>query len=346
VNSSWSICACCLGLVSVSSSPILAQVSGGTKVAGVPVDPKALMLQASRSNSLTGPDLKPWHLKATFQLFDDSGNAADTGTYEEFWFGPKKFKRAFTGSAWARTDYGTESGVLRTGVTPEVPSLVVDARHEFVEPLPGQKIIDYESFTLEQIDADGAQLSCLRMTSPTFDPGLTYCFASDQPVLRISEQVRGATQIFHNRILKFQDHFIAGDLKIIRAGKPVLTARVESLDFLNPGDEGEVAPPQDAKPVPKTINISAGEMQGLLSQKAEPIYPPHAEFLGISGTVVLEALISDSGHILQLRVVSGPRELQQAALDAVHTWVYKPYLLNGKPVEVNTTINVIFTLHR
>jgi len=60
--------------------------------------------------------------------------------------------------------------------------------------------------------------------------------------------------------------------------------------------------------------------------------------------VVLQATISKSGGIENLRVVSGPPMLQQAALDAVRAWRYKPYLLNGDPVEVETTVNVVFNL--
>jgi protein TonB len=59
---------------------------------------------------------------------------------------------------------------------------------------------------------------------------------------------------------------------------------------------------------------------------------------------VLQATISKTGLIENLRVISGPAMLQQAALDAVKTWRYRPYLLNNEPVEVETTVNVIFTL--
>ena len=62
------------------------------------------------------------------------------------------------------------------------------------------------------------------------------------------------------------------------------------------------------------------------------------------GTVVLQATISKTGTIEDLHVVSGPAMLQQAAMDAVRTWRYRPYLLNNEPVEVETTVNVIFTL--
>ena len=85
-------------------------------------------------------------------------------------------------------------------------------------------------------------------------------------------------------------------------------------------------------------------MAGLLLIKTPPVYPPEAKAAKVQGTVVLEGTISKTGSIENLRVISGPDMLQQAALDAVKTWRYKPYLVNGEPVEVVTTINVIFTL--
>jgi protein TonB len=95
---------------------------------------------------------------------------------------------------------------------------------------------------------------------------------------------------------------------------------------------------------PKKVNISAGVMQGMLIVKTQPTYPPIAKAARVSGTVVLQATISKSGTIENLHVISGPAMLQQAARDAVMQWRYKPYLLNNEPVEVETTVNVIFTL--
>src|SRR5580700_1766841 len=54
----------------------------------MPSDPKALMLLAARANSIAGADVQPWHLKATFQVFDWDGKLTNQGTYEEFWAGP------------------------------------------------------------------------------------------------------------------------------------------------------------------------------------------------------------------------------------------------------------------
>jgi len=92
--------------------------------------------------------------------------------------------------------------------------------------------------------------------------------------------------------------------------------------------------------------VSSGTVEGLLIQKTMPVYPAVARATGTSGTVTLGAIISKTGTIENLRVISGPMMLQQAALDAVRTWRYRPYLLNGQPVEVETTVNVTFTLQR
>lgn len=100
------------------------------------------------------------------------------------------------------------------------------------------------------------------------------------------------------------------------------------------------------RPEPQArARLSQGVMDGFLIRKVIPEYPPIAHMAGVEGTVILQAGISKSGTIENLRVVSGPALLQKAALDAVSQWRYRPYLLNGEPVEVETTVNVRFTLH-
>jgi periplasmic protein TonB len=95
-----------------------------------------------------------------------------------------------------------------------------------------------------------------------------------------------------------------------------------------------------AKPLPITSRVMAGN----LLLRTLPQYPAIARAAHIQGIVVLQATISKNGSIQNLRVISGPPMLRQAAIDAVQTWRYKPYLLNGDPVEVETTINVVFNL--
>jgi periplasmic protein TonB len=95
---------------------------------------------------------------------------------------------------------------------------------------------------------------------------------------------------------------------------------------------------------PQRVRVSAGVTSGLLIRKVNPVYPPLARQARISGTVVLRAVISKDGSIENLTLVSGHPMLAPAAIDAVKQWKYKPYLLNGEPVEVDTEVQVNFTL--
>jgi len=95
---------------------------------------------------------------------------------------------------------------------------------------------------------------------------------------------------------------------------------------------------------PQRVRVSQGVSQGLLIHQVKPSYPPLARQARIQGTVVLQAVIGKDGNIQNLKVVSGHPMLAPAALEAVKLWKYKPYYLNGEPVEVDTTINVNFTL--
>jgi protein TonB len=95
---------------------------------------------------------------------------------------------------------------------------------------------------------------------------------------------------------------------------------------------------------PQRVRISQGVTRGLLIQKVEPQYPPLARAARVQGDVVLSAVIDTNGQITNLQLVSGHPMLVPAAIAAVKQWRYKPYLLNGQPVEVETTITVIFSL--
>jgi len=95
---------------------------------------------------------------------------------------------------------------------------------------------------------------------------------------------------------------------------------------------------------PQRVRVSQGVTQGLLIRKIQPNYPPLARQARIQGSVLLQAVISKEGAIENLRLISGHPMLAPAALEAVKQWRYKPYILNGEPVEVETQITVNFTL--
>jgi periplasmic protein TonB len=99
-------------------------------------------------------------------------------------------------------------------------------------------------------------------------------------------------------------------------------------------------------PISSSVRLPSRLVESTLIYKTIPQYPIIAKTVGVQGTVVLQATISKSGTIENLQVISGPQMLQQAAISAVKTWRYRPYLLNDQPVEVETTVSVIFKLER
>src|SRR5258708_5501576 len=110
---------------------------------------------------------------------------------------------------------------------------------------------------------------------------------------------------------------------------------------------GVISSPPVAVPkvaTPQRVRVSAGVTSGLKVKDVKPVYPPLARQARIQGQVVLHAQISKDGVIEGLTLVSGHPMLAPAAIDAVKQWRYKPYLLNGEPVEVDTEVMVNFTL--
>ncbi len=104
------------------------------------------------------------------------------------------------------------------------------------------------------------------------------------------------------------------------------------------------AVPKFVPATPQRVRISQGVTKGLLIHRVEPQYPILAKSARVQGEVVLSAVINVNGEIENLQLVSGHPMLVPAAISAVKQWRYKPYLLNGQPVEVETTITVIFAL--
>jgi len=107
------------------------------------------------------------------------------------------------------------------------------------------------------------------------------------------------------------------------------------------GAPGGLPPPP--KPV-EVLRVGGNVMQANLIHQVLPTYPQIAKTAHISGTVVLHAIIAKDGTVQQLQFISGPPLLKMAAMEAVKQWRYKPTLLNTQPVQVDTTISVVFNL--
>lgn len=119
------------------------------------------------------------------------------------------------------------------------------------------------------------------------------------------------------------------------ASTPKLLAEAKTPKPLRTWDQDD--------PYAGAVRVSGGVMAGAIVSRVQPIYPEIAKAAKVEGAVVLRALIGEDGTVRQLNYVSGPEMLKSAAIDAVRYWVYKPFLLNGQPTPVDTTITITFS---
>ncbi len=108
------------------------------------------------------------------------------------------------------------------------------------------------------------------------------------------------------------------------------------------GTGGGMPPPP--KPSQQRVRIGGNVQAAKMIRQIQPMYPQIAKTAHVQGTVMLHAIIAKDGSVQELQYISGPALLMRSAMDAVRQWKYQPTLLNGEPVEVDTTISVVFTL--
>ncbi|MGB9070875.1 MAG: energy transducer TonB [Candidatus Acidiferrales bacterium] len=115
-------------------------------------------------------------------------------------------------------------------------------------------------------------------------------------------------------------------------------------DVLGGIGTGAAPPPPPPAAGPARIKVGGDVQAASLVKQVTPAYPNIAKTAHVSGTVTLHAIISKDGSIEKVEYVSGPALLMASAMTAVREWKYKPTMLNGQPVEVDTTVQVVFSL--
>ena len=157
-----------------------------------------------------------------------------------------------------------------------------------------------------------------------------YC-ADESGTLRFSSDGKGATCVASGEVVEDKSPFAT------------------TQGVLSPGTSGSGATSSGAtwgataQPGAR-VRVAQGVSAGLLVTRVDPVYPPLARQSRIQGNVVLKAVINQIGDVVSLQLVSGHPMLAPAAIEAVKQWKYKPYLLNGKAVNVETEIIVNFAL--
>jgi TonB family protein len=305
--------------------------------------------QAEASSSLDTAGLRQWHLKLDVQLLGEQGQQTEQGTIEEWWTNPTSFQVAYAFPAYTATEVRGEKGLSRTKSSSSPPPLIKLLLNQVVHPMPTTEDIEDSSPDLRKQNFGKVALDCIMLdqkikniASPPLGLFPTYCFDPNKSSLRLSYDF-GSQVIVRNAIGTFQNRNVATDVAIRESNQLTATAHVSALES-NASMAVPKIDPSTLTPIDKSATgVAPGVMAGHRLAGSNPIYPVAARMQHISGTVTFLATIGTDGHIHSLGIVSTPdADLAIAALAAVRTWIYTPYLLNGEPVEVKTQIRVNF----
>jgi bla regulator protein blaR1 len=144
--------------------------------------------------------------------------------------------------------------------------------------------------------------------------------------------------------LDFGRKLLLGAAGLAAIACPIAFGLATATHAVSPTGSAVAQQSEQAADAHASVHASKGEMAALIVKKVPPEYPEAAKKAGIQGEVVLRAIIGKDGDVENLQIVSGHPQLAPAAVEAVKQWKYRPYLQEGKPVEVETEITVNFTL--
>ena len=298
------------------------------------VDLPSWIAKEETLNGLQSGDLLPWHIVVSYDQYDEDGDNVHSGIYEEFWAGEKKYKRVYKSDNLNQTDYGTDKGLFRLGDQKWPDRAQSQARSEVISPFYYAATI--QGFHGRKVDRifNNYLLQCVFVER---DAGISdptqYCFEPAGSVLRYTRGF-GWFQTVYNRIEQFQGRNIAREVDVTDGGKPYLKLRVDTLELLPHADEEAFLPPRDATG-PLGDRISGVQAQPL-NMSAIPQWP--ASLRRQHFVVSLEIVIGKNGHVISAHAVSGPPDGFKGCEDAARKWVFKPYLVLGKPVEVEQKV--------
>jgi hypothetical protein len=285
-------------------------------------------------NGLESMGLLPWHIVVTYDQFDEDGDNVHSGVYEEFWAGAKKFKRIYKSDNLNQTDYATEKGLYRQGDQKWPDRAQAQVRAEVVAPFSyGASLEGVHGRNLERVFG-GYKLQCVLIERNTgiSDP-TQYCFEPDSSILRYSRGL-GWFQTAYNQIVVFQGRNLAREVDVTDSGKAYLKLRVDKIETISHVDDAMFIPASDAVG-PLGDRISGVNAQ-LINIPSFPKWP--ASLRGQHFAVTVQIVIGKNGHVVSARGVSGPPDGFKACEESVRTWIFKPYLVLGKPVEVEQKV--------
>lgn len=327
-----------------------------TAVSTLPRDAHEILVAAAAFYDFSSPELKPWHLKARYQLYDLKGNPTDQGVWEYWWESPKVHRSSWSRAGSEHTEWSTAEGALYRSGSP-LRYFEKEMERTLLSPIPGRDVLELYGMRLDLIvpPADKPELACVSTTHQRVvhgkrqEAGKSFYYCLDPATLELRLEYAGQITTEFSQSVKTQGRYLARQVVVIAGKQKLFTASVDTVEALNPTAE-MFRPPADATLKQRPPNPH-GEgpvvTTGYLIKKTKPAYPSASKKTKEEGVVTVAGIIGTDGKIHDLEVLVSPSsQLAESAANAVSKWVYKPYLLNEEPVEVDTLVEVTYKLGR
>ncbi|MGA1982109.1 MAG: energy transducer TonB [Acidobacteriaceae bacterium] len=302
---------------------------------------------ASELSALDGTAVNPWHWKLDVTVYDTDGKNPKTGSLE-MWFSDGNMRTVASLGSAEITTLRVGNNLYRSAGNEKDVAAISFIQMQVLHPVPAEVFQPETAVKLIRETAGKTKLDCIaptlvRQTNDVISLGQQFCFCLEQDTSRlvVMYEVGGFT-VLRRQTGMFQSHEVPVDLQtlfgtVVFAEAKTTRLTAESID----PSQFQVQP--DMTPVTEPVEISSGDLSRLTLSQNAPTYPLDAKERHASGKVVFDAMIGKDGHVLSLQQTGqADSALAESAKKAVSQWLYRPYLINGIPVEVKATINVNF----
>ncbi|MGA3345206.1 MAG: thioredoxin family protein [Terracidiphilus sp.] len=308
-----------------------------------------------KGNALSGDDLKPWHMRVDIQFAQPGKSKPEMATLEMWSMGPYQWKRTYSsrephldGSEWSLSRFEQyRSKPDAGGFNPF--GLNLRATRPVVDPLYQSANIgpDYE-MAITKVNKEGLTLTCVLVADPSAyidvdesNPDYLFpamCFDNEMHLRATST---ADTMVQLDDIQPFQNRAVARDVKVIAKGAQVAEMKVTLLELWTGADAEQLKPGKGA--VPEPYRIEAGHPKPESVHEEGFLAPPSPSGVPYRGVVVIPIVIKKDGSVKadQKGIYPPIQSIREVSESALNRWKYKPYLVDGQPVEVAFSVHYV-----
>ena len=296
------------------------------------------------ANNLDVKGNAPFHLGMTFQLYDLKGKPTETGSFETWWPGVGG-RRTLVKLAGLKEDGSAPDGA--DDATVRYAYLVSQLIEAAIHPVPTMEppagtVTKTLSSGKFQLECTGPKPSPAEAVNAQLD---TVCVAPNSTDLLTMQGLSGNMTMLRPKTGKFHDTFVAMELRIYYLRTDAIDGKLTALQAYDPANAKVESPSTTLSEAP-VVRVSGGVISGHRIKFVEPNYPMDARVSHLGGSVLLNAVIGKDGVVRRLvPIASTDSMFTESALQAVRQWRYSPYLLNGEPAEVDTTVTLNFAIN-